>query len=169
MVTTNAPLQLMPPLQSQSIILRHCACTSWRYYYSTLILIELSLMLILLLILLPLLITVFYTNGINITSNSIATTNSTIIINDSITEKKLPPSWCHWRTDDGSERSRKKKNTAPWWLEKQEKILGAKGGSWRSKRMETTVYQLNIRIFHKSLDLLISSILNNNNNNNNIN
>ena len=30
-----------------------------------------------------------------------------------------------------------------------------------------TVYQSNISIFHKSLDLLISSILNNNNNNNN--
>ena len=29
--------------------------------------------------------------------------------------------------------------------------------------MEKTVYQLNISIFHKSLDLLISSILNNNN------
>ena len=28
--------------------------------------------------------------------------------------------------------------------------------------METTVYQSNIIIFHKSLDLLISSILNNN-------
>ena len=28
--------------------------------------------------------------------------------------------------------------------------------------METTVYQSNISIFHKSLDLLISSILNNN-------
>ena len=40
------------------------------------------------------------------------------------------------------------------------------GGEWkrRSKKMETTVYQLNISIFHKSLDLLISSILNNNNN-----
>ena len=75
-------------------------------------------------------------------------------------EKKLLPSWCHWRTDDGSERSRKKKNTAPRWFEKQEKILGAKGGSWRSKKMETTVYQSNISIFHKSLDLLISSILN---------
>jgi hypothetical protein len=34
------------------------------------------------------------------------------------------------------------------------------------KKMETTVHQLNISIFHKSLDLLISSILNNNNNNN---
>ena len=33
------------------------------------------------------------------------------------------------------------------------------------KKMETTVYQLNLSIFHKSLDLLISSILNNNNNN----
>ena len=33
--------------------------------------------------------------------------------------------------------------------------------------METTVYQLNISIFHKSLDLLISSTLNNNNDNNN--
>ena len=31
--------------------------------------------------------------------------------------------------------------------------------------MATTVYQSNIIIFHKSLDLLISSILNNNNNN----
>ena len=66
--------------------------------------------------------------------------------------------WCHWWTDDGGERSRKKKNTAPRWLEKQEKILGAKGGSWRSKKMVTTVYQSNISNFHKSLDLLISSI-----------
>ena len=33
------------------------------------------------------------------------------------------------------------------------------------KKMETTVYQSNISIFHKSLDLLISSILNNNNTN----
>ena len=47
-------------------------------------------------------------------------------------------SWCHRRTNDGSERSRKKKNTAPWWFEKQ-KILGAKGGSWRSKMVEMTV------------------------------
>ena len=70
----------------------------------------------------------------------------------------------YWRTDDGSERSRKKKITAPRWFEKQEKILGAKGGSWRSKKMETTVYQSNISIFRKSLDLLISSTLNNNNN-----
>ena len=75
---------------------------------------------------------------------------------------------CHWRTDEGSERSRKKNNTAPRWFEKQEKILGAERGSWRSKKMETTVYHniSNISIFHKSLDLLISSILNNNNNNN---
>ena len=42
----------------------------------------------------------------------------------SYSQTKLPPSWCHWRTDDGSERSRKKKNTAPWWFEKQKKILG---------------------------------------------
>ena len=40
--------------------------------------------------------------------------------------------------------------------------MGAKGG--RSKKMETTVNQSNRSIFHKSLDLLISSILNNNNN-----
>ena len=47
----------------------------------------------------------------------------------------------HWRTDDGSERSRKKKkNTAPRWFEKQEKILGVNGGSWRFKNMETWVY-----------------------------
>jgi hypothetical protein len=51
---------------------------------------------------------------------------------------------CHWRTDDESERSRKK-TTVPWWFEKQKKILGAKGGSWRSKQMETTVYQSKIR------------------------
>ena len=38
---------------------------------------------------------------------------------------KLPP-WCLWGTDNGSESSRKK-NTAPWCSEKQEKILGAKG------------------------------------------
>ena len=35
--------------------------------------------------------------------------------------------------------------------------------------METSVYQLNLSIFHNSLDLLISSVLNNNNNNNNNN
>ena len=34
--------------------------------------------------------------------------------------------------------------------------------------METAVYQSIRSIFHKSLDLLITSILNNNNNNNNI-
>ena len=84
----------------------------------------------------------------------------------SYSETKLPPSWCHWRTDDGSERSRKKKNTAPRWFEKQEKILRMKGGSWRSKKMETTVHQSNISIFHKSLDRLISSKLNNNHHNN---
>ena len=49
----------------------------------------------------------------------------------------------------------------------QKKILGAKGGSSRYKKIETTVYQSNTSIFHKSLDLLISSIINNNNNNNN--
>ena len=43
-----------------------------------------------------------------------------------ILRKKLPTSWYHWRTDYGGERSRKKKNTAPRWFEKQEKILGAK-------------------------------------------
>ena len=83
----------------------------------------------------------------------------------SYSEKKFPPSWCHWRIHDGSERSRKKKNTAPRWFEKQKKILEAKGGSWRSKKMETPVYQSNISVLHKSLDLLISSIINNNNNN----
>ena len=44
-------------------------------------------------------------------------------INWSYSEKKCSPSWWHWRTDDGSEMSRKKKNTAPWRFEKQEKIL----------------------------------------------
>ena len=79
----------------------------------------------------------------------------------------------HWRTDDGSERNRrkkkkkKKKNTVPWWFEKQKKIFGAKGGSWRSKKMETIVYQSSIRKKYKLsmyLDLQISSILNNSNN-----
>ena len=63
---------------------------------------------------------------------------------------------------DRCERSRKKKNTAPWWFEKQKKILGAEGGSWRSKKMEMTADQSNMRkkyIFHKSIDLLISNIL----------
>ena len=50
-------------------------------------------------------------------------------------------------------------------LRKKKKILGAKG----SKKMETTIYQSNISIYHKTLDLLTSSILNNNNNNNNNN
>ena len=36
-----------------------------------------------------------------------------------------------------------------------------KGGSWKSKKMEKTVHQSNISIFHKSLDPLIKSILNN--------
>jgi hypothetical protein len=52
-------------------------------------------------------------------------------------------------------------------LTKQE-ILGAKGGRQRSKMMETTVFQSNIKkyklIFRKSMVLLICSILNNNNN-----
>ena len=59
-------------------------------------------------------------------------------------------------------KKKKKKKTAPRWFEKQEKILGATGGSWKSKKMETTVFQSNISIFHKFLDLLISSILNSN-------
>ena len=59
-------------------------------------------------------------------------------------EKKLSSSWWHWRTDDESETSMKK-NTDPWWFEKQENILGAKRGSCRSKKMETTVYQSNIK------------------------
>ena len=79
-----------------------------------------------------------------------------------ILRRNLSPSWYHWRIDGGSERCRKKKNTAPRWFEKQMKILGAKGVSWRSKKMETTVCYSNISIFHNSLDLLISSILNNN-------
>ena len=41
--------------------------------------------------------------------------------------------------------------------------MGTKGGSRRSKNMETTVYQSKIRIFHKFLHLLTRSILNNNN------
>ena len=67
------------------------------------------------------------------------------------------------RTIDRNERRRKKTNTAPWWFEEQKKILGIKGGSWRSEKMETTVYQSNISIFHKSMDPLISSMFNNNN------
>ena len=77
-------------------------------------------------------------------------------------KKKSPSPWCHWRTDDRSERSRKK-NTAHWWFQKQKKILVGIGGSWKSKKMETTVYESNISIFRKSMDLLISSIHSNNN------
>ena len=40
-------------------------------------------------------------------------------------------------------------NTAPWWIQKQKKILGAKGGSLRSKKMETTIYQSRIRKKYK--------------------
>ena len=58
------------------------------------------------------------------------------------------------------------------WSEKvtNEQVLGLIGekrtliNNIRSKKMETTVHQLSISIFHKSLILLISSILNNNNN-----
>ena len=60
----------------------------------------------------------------------------------SYSEKKLPPSWCHWRTDDESERSRKNNNnTAPCWFEKQKNMEG----SWGSKKVKPTVYQLNLR------------------------
>ena len=45
-------------------------------------------------------------------------------------------------THDGSESSTK--NTAPRWFEKQKKILGFKGGSWKSKKVETIVYQSNL-------------------------
>ena len=41
----------------------------------------------------------------------------------------LDTSWCHWGTDDRSEMSRKKKNTALRWFEKEKRILRAKGGS----------------------------------------
>ena len=37
-----------------------------------------------------------------------------------------------------------RKNMAPSLYEKYKKILGAKGGSWRSKKTETTVYQSNM-------------------------
>jgi hypothetical protein len=58
------------------------------------------------------------------------------------------------------------------WSEKvtNEQVLGLIGekrtliNNIRSKKMETTVHQLSISIFHKSLNLLISSILNNINN-----
>ena len=53
------------------------------------------------------------------------------------------------------------KNTAPWWFEKQKNILGAKGGGWRSKKMETTVHKLNIKKEYKSIDLLMHIILDN--------
>ena len=69
--------------------------------------------------------------------------------------------------DDGSERSRKKKNTASWWCEKQKKILGAKGRSWRLKKDRNNSLSIEYKkginnIFHKSIDMLISSILDDN-------
>ena len=60
--------------------------------------------------------------------------------------KKLPSSWCHRRTDDRSERSRKKRNTC--WLGKYKKIFGGKGGSWGSKKLETSVYHSNKVVVH---------------------
>ena len=52
----------------------------------------------------------------------------------------------------------------PWWSEIEKKILEAKGRSLRSKKIETTVFQSNIRkrynvIFRKSNVLLISRII----------
>ena len=47
-----------------------------------------------------------------------------------------------WKTDDTSEISSKNKNTVHWWFEK--KMFAAEGGSWRSKKIETTLYQSNI-------------------------
>ena len=51
----------------------------------------------------------------------------------------LSSSWCHWRTDDRSERNRKKNNTAPWWIEKQKKILEAEDQNrWKRQRTNQT-------------------------------
>ena len=47
-----------------------------------------------------------------------------------------------------NEMSWKKKNAVPWRFEKQE-TMGAKGGSWRSRKVEKTVYQSNIRKKYK--------------------
>ena len=82
----------------------------------------------------------YITNGVTLLVIGIATNCKILCCNF---HYQLPPSWCHWRTDGGSERS-KKKNTALWWFEKQKKMW-AKGGCWRSNYMETTVYQSNIR------------------------
>ena len=74
---------------------------------------------------------------------------------------KLPPSWCHGRAYDGSERTRKNMNTALRWFEKQKKILGAKGGSWRSEKMDktTTHERLTICIFSYRELLLLGMLL----------
>ena len=44
-------------------------------------------------------------------------------------KKKLPSSWCHWKTDEGSEKSKKKINEASRLFEKQKKLLRARGRS----------------------------------------
>ena len=69
---------------------------------------------------------------------------------------RLKDRWLKWKEceKEGEHRS--------LVFEKQNKVLGAKGGSWRSKKMEVTIYQSNISIIHKSMDLLIISLLNNN-------
>ena len=51
--------------------------------------------------------------------------------------------------DDGSERSSKKKNTAPWWFEKQKMKIEIDGND----RIPHG-HKEQIHMFHKSMDLL---------------
>ena len=91
----------------------------------------------------------------------------------SYSEKKLISSWSHWRVDDGSERVGRRRTQLlddmrcrrRYW-ELTEEVEDRK----RWKRQSITIeHKEEIHIFHKSMDLLISSILNiNNYNNNNI-
>ena len=39
--------------------------------------------------------------------------------------------------------------TAPWWFETQNNTMGAKGENLKSKKIETSVYQSNIRMKYK--------------------
>ena len=80
-----------------------------------------------------------------------------MLLDRSYSEKKLPPSWCHWRTDDGSERSRKKKkqllddlrNRRRYWELKEEAEYRKK---WRRQFISWT------KVSSTSPDLLTSRI-----------
>ena len=81
-------------------------------------------------------------------------------------KNKLFSSWWYWGTDDWTGNNRNEEKATPWLSEPQNKISGAKGGSWILKKCENDSlsheHKEEIELFSQVNWLLSSSILNNN-------